>query len=178
MTYDIDPNVITMHPFLDNGVRVTPDFDSSTSWADVWRWYMDDDARRVSLAFEQRRERFKLESILNNQIARQMMGWHLAADDPQAVWRRADGSKVVATDSVGDAWEVCAHPYRFGVNTFEQMSFNPILNYHPNRLDWVEYVLEQLQGRSHLLPLRTHSSGQRPALTIVASSEPRIIRRS
>jgi len=84
---------------------------------------------------------------------------------------------VLATDSVGDDWEICAHPYRFGINALEQMSFNPILNYHPNRLDWVAYVLEQLQGRSHLLPLR-HSSAQRPALTIVPSHVPRDIRRS
>lgn len=82
----------------------------------------------------------------NNQLARQIMGWHIRPDDPLRLWRGVDGSPVSWHCRDGRMRALCAYPWIPGTNDEMQAAFSPWPNYHTRRIeDWEQVVLEKCE---------------------------------
>jgi hypothetical protein len=80
---------------------------------------------------------------INNQLARDVMGWHIAGDDPELLWRTPDGL-VVTYDIDGQEMKICQHPWRPTVNDDLTVSFTPMINYHRKHIDWFAVLTQQI----------------------------------
>jgi hypothetical protein len=90
---------------------------------------------------------------LSNRLAESIMGWHIADGDPERVWRNPSGEVVrmfIGQYPKGHPWAqgvvVCAHPWIHGVNSDDQISFSPVLNYHSKLIDWREILINKINS--------------------------------
>lgn len=99
--------------------------------------------RTACQAAEPPSSRFTVHAAINNQLARDVMGWHVADGDEEMLWREPDGSVVVYQVN-GEATKICHHPYRAGVNDALTISFTPMINYHRKHIDWFAVLTQHL----------------------------------
>lgn len=78
---------------------------------------------------------------ISNQIATDIMGWHVSTADPKRLWCDASGQAIVVSNN-----SVCMHPWVRGQNTYNEVSFSPGLNYHANWIDWRNWVRDALKA--------------------------------
>lgn len=86
---------------------------------------------------------FTVHASINNQLAQDVMGWHVADGDRDMLWRKPDGS-AVRYDINGQRMKICHHPWRPEVNDDLTVSFSPMINYHRKHIDWFAVLTQQL----------------------------------
>lgn len=81
---------------------------------------------------------------LNNWLATQAMGWELKESDKFNLWHDNKGNPISITIS-GKKYYLCLHPWVDGINTENQLSFNPAFNQSVNFFDFREYLLNSIK---------------------------------